>query len=262
MIFIKSKDEIERIRECGIISANLFEYLKPYIIPGITTREIEKIAENFIIKNGATPSFNGYEGFPSSICASVNEEIIHGIPCNRKLKEGDIIGIDVGIKKNGLISDSAHTYPVGKISQEVQLLLKRTELALYKGIKTIHNNIQINEISGTIEDYAKQFGYGIVREYCGHGVGYKNHEDPEVPNYRFKKGRRRIKSGTVIAIEPMINLGSGECFVLEDGWTVVTIDGKYSAHYEHTIAITEDGFDILTILPEDLDEIKKKMLLS
>ena len=260
MIYIKSKDEIEKIRECGIIASNLFKYLIDYIKPGITTKELDKISDDFICKNGATPSFKGYKDFPSSICTSVNEEIIHGIPSNQKLKDGDIIGIDVGIKKNGLISDSAYTYKVGKINKDVQLLLKRTEKSLYKAISIIKNNIEINKISGSIEDYITQFDYGIVREYCGHGVGYENHEDPEIPNYRFPKGNRKLKTGTVIAIEPMINFGSGECFVLDDGWTVVTIDGKYSAHYEHTIAITENGFDILTIDPDDLNKIKDKFL--
>lgn len=262
MVYIKTKDEIEKIRECGIIASNLFKHLTQYIKAGISTKELDKIAESFIRKNGAKPSFKGYKGFPSSICTSVNEEIIHGLPSNYKLKEGDIIGVDVGVQKNGLISDSAHTFPVGKISDETKLLLERTEQSLYKAIAAVKANTEINKIGGAVEDHANSFGYGIVREYCGHGVGYKNHEDPEIPNYRFPKGNRKIKAGTVIAIEPMINLGSGECFVLDDGWTVVTIDGFYSAHFEHTVAVTVDGYDILTILPEDLEKIKNKFLLN
>ncbi len=261
MIHIKSKDEIERIREAGIISSNLFKYLKDFMKPGITTKELDKISDNFICKNGATASFKDYNGFPASICTSVNEEIIHGIPSNQKLKNGDVVGVDVGVKKNGFISDSAYTFKIGKIDKDVQLLVERTENSLYKAISVIKNNIEINKISGAVEDYTTQFGYGIVREYCGHGVGYENHEDPEIPNYRFSKGSRKLKSGTVIAIEPMINLGSGECFALDDGWTVVTIDGKYSAHFEHTVAITENGFDILTIHPDDFNEIKNKFLM-
>jgi len=257
MISIKSKDEIERIRECGIISANLFKYLIDYIKPGITTKELDKISEDFIRKNNAIPSFKGYSGFPSSICASVNEEVIHGIPCNRKLKEGDIVGIDVGILKNGLISDSAYTFPVGSISKELQLLLQRTEKALYNAISNVYNNTEINNIGGSVEDYIKQFNYGIVRDYCGHGVGYKNHEDPEIPNYRYPRGKRKLKTNTIIAIEPMINLGSPGTFVLDDGWTVVTIDGMFSAHFEHTVAVTDNGFDILTIDPDELNSIKK-----
>jgi methionyl aminopeptidase len=258
MINIKSKDEIEKIREAGIISANFFKYIEKFIQPGIMTKELDKLAELFILKNKATPSFKNYKGYPSSICTSVNEEIIHGIPSSQKLKNGDVIGIDVGINKNGLISDSAYTFKVGKVTNEVEMLLKRTETVLYQAISKINNGVEINNISGTIEDYINQFGYGIVREYCGHGVGYQNHEDPEIPNYRFKEGKRLLKKGMVIAIEPMINLGSSECFVLDDGWTVVTIDGQYSAHFEHTIAVTENGFDILTILPEELSYIKKQ----
>ena len=261
MITIKSKDEIEQIRECGIISAQLFKYLKGYIGPGITTKEIDKMSEDFIIRNKALPSFKGYAGYPASICASVNEEVIHGIPCKRRLKEGDIIGIDVGIRKNGLISDSAYTYIIGKTDKETNLLVERTEFSLYKAISRIKNNIEINDISGTVEDFIKQFNYGIVREYCGHGVGYKNHEDPEVPNYRFSQGRRRLKTNTVIAIEPMINLGNPETYVLDDGWTVVTKDGKNSAHFEHTVCITEQGFDILTIDPDDYQEILNKFFI-
>lgn len=258
MIHIKSKDEIEKIRECGIISARLFKELKKIIKPGITTQELDEFSENFIEKNGAIPSFKGYSGFPSSICTSVNEEIIHGIPCNKKLKEGDIVGVDVGVKKAGVISDSAKTFAVGKINKELELLLERTETSLYKGISKIKNGVDINSISGAIEDYVNQYGYGIVKEYCGHGVGYENHEEPEIPNYRFSGGKKRLKTGTVIALEPMINLGDEGDFVLEDGWTVVTIDGKYSAHFEHTISITDNGFDILTIEPEDKDIIYKK----
>ncbi|OHD05133.1 MAG: type I methionyl aminopeptidase [Spirochaetes bacterium GWD1_27_9] len=261
MIYIKTKDEIERIRECGIISAMLFEYLNIYVQPGITTKELDRIAEAFIRRHNAVPSFKGYMDFPASICASVNEEVIHGLPCSRKLKEGDIIGIDVGIQKNGVISDSAKSYAVGRISKQDQDLLTRTELALYKGIAKVKNNCEINDIGGTILDYIKQFGYDVIKEYCGHGVGYKNHEEPEIPNYRYTKGKRKLKTGTVIAIEPMITLGQGEQFVLDDGWTVVTIDGKNSAHFEHTVAVTDNGFDILTVKPEDLSEIKKKFNL-
>lgn len=258
MIHIKSKSEIEQIRECGIISASLFKELEKLIKPGITTLELDKFAEDYIMKKKAKPSFKGYSGFPLSICASVNEEIIHGIPCKRKLKEGDIIGIDVGVEQSGLISDSAKTFSVGVIDKEIIKLIERTEKALYIGISKMCNGVEINRISGAIEDYISQFNYGIVKDYCGHGVGFRNHEDPEVPNYRVKGGNKRIKTGTVIAIEPMINLGDSGNFVLEDGWTVVTIDGKFSAHFEHTIAITEDGFDILTIDPDHKKGIEEK----
>jgi methionyl aminopeptidase len=258
MIYIKTKEEIEKIRECGTISALLFKHLEVYIQPGITTKELDRISENFIRKNGATPSFKGYMDFPASICASVNEEVIHGIPCNRKLREGDIVGIDVGIQKNGMISDSARTFAVGNISSEHRDLMTKTETSLYLGISKVKNGNEINHVSGAIEDYIKKFDYGIIREYCGHGVGYKNHEEPEVPNYRFEKGKRKLKTGMVIAIEPMITLGDSNQFILDDGWTVVTIDGKYSAHYEHTVAVTDEGYDILTIHPDELEAIKGK----
>ncbi|HPO48956.1 MAG TPA: type I methionyl aminopeptidase [Spirochaetota bacterium] len=258
MVTIKTKDEIERIRECGIISASLFEYLRMYMQPGITTKEIDKISESFIRKHKAAPSFKGYMDFPCSVCASVNEEVIHGLPCNRKLKEGDIVGIDVGVLMNGVISDSAYTYPVGKIREEDKLLMERTETALFRGIAKVKGGNEINQVSGAIEDYAKQFRYGIVKEYCGHGVGFENHEEPEIPNYRFVKGKRKLKSGMVIAIEPMITLGDGGQFTLEDGWTVVTIGGENAAHYEHTVAVTDNGYDILTINPDDLPKLKSK----
>ena len=258
MVHIKSRDEIERIRECGIISSNLFKELGNIIKEGMTTKELDKFAEDYIKKNKAIPSFKGYSGYPASLCTSVNDEIIHGIPSNRKLKKGDIVGIDVGIKKNGLISDSATTFKVGHINHDIEELMQHTEQALFKAIFAVANNVQINDVSGAVEDYIRPLGYGIVNEYCGHGVGYRNHEDPEVPNYRFAKGRRRLKSGTVIAIEPMINLGDEGCYVLNDGWTVVTADGKASAHFEHTVAVTDEGYDILTIHPDELEDLKKK----
>ena len=258
MIHLKSKDEIERIRECGIVSAMLFDYLNDYVKEGITTNELDRISEDFIIKKGCKPSFKGYMGFPSSICASVNEEVIHGIPCKRKLRTGDIIGIDVGIQKKGYISDSARTYSIGNISDTHKKLMKRTESFLYIATMKIKPMIEINEISGTIEDLARNYKYGIVYDYCGHGVGYKNHEEPEVPNYRFKGGKKKLRPGTVIAIEPMINLGADGQMLLDDGWTVVTVDGKYSAHFENTVAVTENGFDILTIHPDQFKTLTNK----
>jgi len=257
MITIKTKDEIERIRECGIIAEALFDYLEMYIQSGITTKELDRISEAFIKKHGAIPSFKGYQDFPSSICASVNEEVIHGIPCNRKLKDGDIVGIDVGVLKNGMISDSALTYKVGMVSKENEELMKKTEIALYKGIAQVKEGNEINAIGGTIDTYVTKQGYHVIKEYCGHGVGYQNHEEPEVPNYKYKLGSRKLKEGMVIAIEPMTTFGSGKTYVLDDGWTVVTKENKMSAHYEHTVAVTKDGFDILTASPERIKKIRE-----
>jgi methionyl aminopeptidase len=258
VIYTKTNEEIEKIRECGAISSNLFTMLEDVIKPGVTTLDVDAIAEEYIRDHGAVPSFKGYSDFPSSICASVNEEIIHGLPSRRALEDGDVAGIDVGVQMNGVISDSARTFRVGSVSKEVDDLLNRTEEALFRAIFHIRHNCQINDIGGTIEDFITPFGYGIVREYCGHGVGYKNHEEPEIPNYRYARGRRKLKKGMVIAIEPMINLGDSSLFVLEDGWTVVTIDGKFSAHFEHTVAITENGYDILTLLPEQVKAFEDK----
>lgn len=258
MIRLKTKNQIEKIRECGIISAKLFKYLETVIHPGITTLEVNRLADKFIRDHNAVPSFKGYQGFPYSICASVNEEIIHGLPCKRVLKEGDIIGVDVGVEMNGLISDSARTFRVGKVSKDIEKLLEVTETALYRAISKIKPGGIINDIGGTVHDFVTPYGYGIVQEYCGHGVGFANHEDPEVPNYRYKGGKRKLVPGMVLAIEPMVNMGESEFFVLEDGWTVVTIDGLYSAHFENTVAVTETGYEILTIEPEDFEGIKKK----
>lgn len=255
---IKNKEQIEQIRKCGIISSKLFKHLSEIIHPGLTTHEINNIADTFIRDHGATPSFKGYMDFPSSICASVNEEVIHGLPHKRVLQEGDVVGIDVGVEINGMISDSAKTFPVGVISEEVQKLLEVTEEALYRGIAQVKSRAIINDIGGAIEDFVRPKGYGIVKGYCGHGVGFANHEEPEIPNYRYRQGKRKLISGLVIAIEPMINLGDEGTFTLDDGWTVVTIDGKYSAHFEHTVAVTEKGFDILTIDPADMPIIKQK----
>lgn len=262
MIRLKTKEQIEQIRENGIIAAKLFKYLKTIIYPGITTMEIDKISEVFIRDHKAIPSFKGFDGFPSSVCASVNEEIIHGIPCKRVLREGDIVGIDVGVLKGGMISDSARTFAVGEIAPEHQKLMNVTETSLYKAISKVRPGAQINDVSGTVEDYASQFHMGVVRGYCGHGVGFENHEDPEIPNYRFRQGKKKLMPGMVIAIEPMINLGDKDYFVLDDGWTVVTIDGAYSAHFENTVAVTEKGYDILTVEPEDLAEIKAKFKMQ
>ncbi len=258
MIRLKTKEQIEKIRECGIISAKLFKYLHTIIHPGISSLEINKASDVFIRDHGAIPSFKGYQGFPYSICASVNEEVIHGLPCKRILREGDIIGIDVGVLKNGLISDSARTFAVGEISAENKKLLEVTETALYRAISKVKPGGVINDIGGTVEDFIKPYGYGIVKDYCGHGVGFENHEDPEVPNYRYKGGKKKLVPGMVLAIEPMINIGDSDFFVLEDGWTVVTVDGNFSAHFENTIAVTDKGFEILTIEPQDLIELKKK----
>ena len=246
MIVLKSKREIELLKQAGHIVYMTHQYLKPYIKPGIKTIELEHLAESFIRKNNATPSFKGYEGFPYTLCISINDEVVHGFPSERKLKEGDIISIDIGACYKGYHGDSAWTYPVGKISKENEYLLEHTKKALYEGIKQAKVGARIGDISHAIEEYATLHNLGVVKELVGHGVGTTVHEAPDVPNYGKANTGPKIKEGLVIAIEPMLTLGSPDIFIEDNDWTIVTEDGSLSAHFEHTIAITADGVEILT----------------
>jgi len=235
------------MRQAGRIVALTHQELKKYIVPGITTKELDAIAENFIIKHDAIPSFKGYNGFRGSICTSVNEELVHGIPGNRKLKDGDIISIDIGAQYCGYHGDSAWTYPVGSIDEESKKLLEVTEESLYIGLQEAKPNERLSNISHAIQTYVESNGFSIVREYVGHGIGQNLHEDPQIPHYGPPNKGPRLKPGMVLAIEPMVNVGTRYVKTLEDQWTVVTVDGKRCAHFEHTVAITDDGYEILTI---------------
>lgn len=246
MISIKSDYEISLMKKAGNIVYRTHQYLKPYIKPGITTKELDKLAHDFIIKEGATPSFLNYEGFPASICTSINEEVVHGIPSNRKLKNGDIIGIDIGACYKGYHGDSAWSYGVGEVSDSIKYLLEHTENALYAGLEKAKPGNRIGDISNAIEEYAKSYNLGVVRELVGHGVGSNLHEDPDVPNYGKAGTGPILKEGMTIAIEPMLNLGTPKIYILDDDWTIVTRDDKPSAHFEHSIVITKDGYQILT----------------
>lgn len=248
MIICKTPREIEIMREAGRIVALTHQELKQHITPGITTKELDQIAEKTIQKYGATPSFKGYNGFPGSICASVNEELVHGIPGKRKLKEGDIISIDIGAKYNGYHGDSAWTYPVGNISESVQKLLDVTEKSLYLGLEQVKPGERLSNISHAVQTHAEENGFSIVREYVGHGIGQDLHEDPQIPHYGSPNRGPRLKPGMVICVEPMVNQGRRYVKTLSDDWTVVTVDGKWCAHFEHTIALTEAGYEILTTL--------------
>ncbi|HFJ9405710.1 TPA: type I methionyl aminopeptidase [Bacillus paranthracis] len=248
MIICKTPREIEIMREAGRIVALTHQELKQHITPGITTKELDQIAEKTIQKYGATPSFKGYNGFPGSICASVNEELVHGIPGKRKLKEGDIISIDIGAKYNGYHGDSAWTYPVGNISESVQKLLDVTEKSLYLGLEQVKPGERLSNISHAVQTHAEENGFSIVREYVGHGIGQDLHEDPQIPHYGPPNRGPRLKPGMVICVEPMMNQGRRYVKTLSDDWTVVTVDGKWCAHFEHTIALTEAGYEILTTL--------------
>jgi methionyl aminopeptidase len=246
MIICKTPREIEIMREAGRIVALTHGELKKHISPGITTKQLDVIAEQFIRKQGAIPSFKGYNGFRGSICASVNNELVHGIPGDRLLHEGDIISIDIGAKYNGYHGDSAWTYPVGNIDETSCRLLEVTEESLFMGLKEAKPGERLSNISHAIQTYVEANGFSIVREYVGHGVGQDLHEDPQIPHYGPPNKGPRLKPGMVLAIEPMVNAGSRYVKTLADDWTVVTVDGKMCAHFEHTIAITETGYEILT----------------
>lgn len=246
MILVKSSTEIEYMRESGKIVAEVHSVLKDMIKPGITTKELDEIAERIILEHGAQPAFKGYGGFPATICASVNEEVVHGIPGDRMLREGDIISIDVGALKNGYYGDSAKTYPVGKISAKAEKLIRVTRESFYEGLKFCKVGYRLSDVSHAIQMHVEAEGFSVVRDYVGHGIGASLHEDPQIPNYGPAGKGPRLSTGMVLAIEPMINAGRFSVRVLGDNWTVVTADGSLSAHYEHTIAITDEDPIILT----------------
>lgn len=246
MIICKTPRELDIMRRAGQIVAFTHQELKKHIKPGVTTKRLDQIADRFIRQHEAIPSFKGYNGFPGSICISVNEELVHGIPGSRVLQDGDIVSIDIGAKYNGYHGDSAWTYPVGTISEEDQKLLDVTEESLYKGLLEAKPGNRLSDLSHAIQSYAEGEGFSIVREYVGHGVGQGLHEDPQIPHYGPPGKGPRLKPGMVLAVEPMVNAGSRYVKTLADNWTVITVDGKRCAHFEHTIAITDSGFDILT----------------
>jgi len=232
--------------QAGQIVADVMRSLKEVIAVGVTTREIEQFADNRIRALGGKSAFRGYRGYPSSICASLNEEVVHGIPSSRKLKEGDIISIDLGVLYNGFFGDAAYTFPVGKIDEETALLMKVTEEALYCGIEKAVVGNRVNDISHAIQQHAEQHGYSVVKTFVGHGIGRQLHEEPQVPNFGSPGQGPRLRQGMTLAVEPMVNAGTFEVRVLEDGWTAVTADGKRSAHFEHTVVVMPDRARILT----------------
>lgn len=246
MIICKTPREIEIMREAGRIVALTHQELKKHLTPGITTKELDRIAEEFILAHDAFPSFKGYNGFRGSICTSVNNQLVHGIPEDLVLNDGDIISIDIGAKFNGYHGDSAWTYAVGSIVENTQRLLDVTEESLYQGLKEAKPGGQLSNISHAIQTYVEANGFSVVREYVGHGVGQDLHEDPDIPHFGPPNKGPYLLPGMVLAIEPMVNAGSRYVKTLADNWTVVTVDGKMCAHFEHTIAITETGFEILT----------------
>ena len=246
MISIKSDREIELMKIAGKINYETHQLIKENIRPGITTKELNDIADKFIRSKGGIPSFLNYEGYPASICTSINNEVVHGIPSNRKLKNGDIISIDIGVIYKCYHSDSAWTHPVGTISKDKEFLLEHTKKALYEGIKEVKAGARLYNIGAKIEEYALKHHLGVVKELVGHGVGQNLHEDPDVPNYGKYDTGIVLKKGMTIAIEPMLNLGTEKIYLLDDDWTIITRDNKPSAHFEHTVLVTDDGYEILT----------------
>jgi methionyl aminopeptidase len=246
MIICKSDTELDLMREAGRIVAETHRLLQKAVQPGVTTAELDKIAEAYIRSQGAVPSFKGYNGFSGSICASVNEELVHGIPGQRILNEGDIISIDIGAQYQGYHGDSAWTYPVGNISEAAQKLLDVTEASLYQGLAEAKPDVRLYTISHAIQKCIEDEGFSVVREYVGHGIGADLHEEPQIPNFGVPDRGPRLKPGMVLAIEPMVVAGERYVKTLQDNWTVVTVDGTLCAHFEHTIAITADGYEILT----------------
>ena len=246
IINIKSEREIELLKEAGRLTYLTHQEVAKHIKPGVTTLELDRVAEKFIKSVGCTPSFKNYNGFPKSICTSINDEVVHGIPSNRKLKEGDIISVDIGVCYKGYHGDSAWTYPVGKISKQKQDLLKHTEESLFAGLSVIKEGARIGDIGYAVSSVANKYHLGVVKELVGHGVGTSVHEAPDVPNYGKQNNGPVLKAGMVIAVEPMLNLGTADVYLLDDDWTVITADDEPSAHFEHTVLVTKDGYEILT----------------
>lgn len=251
MITIKDEREIELMKKAGMLVSLTHQYLNPFIKPGITTKELDKLAHDFMIKNGGTPTQIGYEGYPCATCISVNDTVVHGIPGDEKLKDGDVVTIDMVIGYKGYQGDAAWTYAVGNISDEKKYLMEHTEKALYEGVKQVKPGNRIGDISNAVETYARKNNLGIVKELCGHGIGTNMHEDPDIPNYGPKGVGPRLKEGMVICIEPMLNYGADDIYVMDDGWSIKTLDGTPAAHYEHTVLVTKDGYEILTPRLED-----------
>lgn len=246
MINIYSDDEIKLIKESGHITYMTHQHLKSLIAPGVTTKFLDDEADRFIREMGGIPSCLNYDGYPASICISVNDEVVHGIASERRLKEGDIITLDICTVYKGYHSDSAWTYPVGKINKVKEHLLHHTEKSLYQGLKEIKNGVPLGNVSARIQQYAEKHNLGVIRELVGHGVGHNLHESPDVPNYGVYNTGPMLKTGMVIAVEPMLTAGARYVSILDDDWTIVTQDGSPSAHFEHTVVVLDDGYEILT----------------
>ena len=256
MIDYKTEEEIEVQRKSSLLVGKTLAEVAKLIEPGVTTLRLDKVAEEFIRDNNAIPGFKDYNGFPNTLCTSVNDQVVHGIPSDKPLKEGDIVSVDCGVLFEGFYGDSAYTFAVGEISEEIKQLLEVTKKSLLMGLEKAVVGNRVGDIGYTIQQYTESFGYGVVRELVGHGVGKNLHESPEVPNYGRRKSGLKLKQGLVLAIEPMINLGTREVKQLKDGWTIVTADGKPSAHFEHDVAVKRGKVDVLSTF-EYIEEVLK-----
>ncbi len=260
MIQLKSPEEIEKMRLSNQLVAQVIRAVGEQIQPGVTTLELDQLAETMIRRAGAKPAFKGYQGFPATICASVNEQVVHGIPNRQPLRQGDILSVDVGVRLDGFFGDMAVTLPVGTVSGEAERLLQATQGALAAAVDRMRDGSRLGDVSHAIQEYAESRGYNVVTKFVGHGIGRTLHEAPQVPNFGRPGTGQRLYVGLVLALEPMLNCGTGDVEVLEDNWTVVTKDRKLSAHFEHTVAITETGPEILTTVLDGTDNSSTKVL--
>ena len=259
MIVCRSQSEIAKLRRVNQLVARILAELRRTVAPGVTTRDLDMLAERLVREAGAEPAFKGYHGYPATVCASVNEQVVHGIPSPRALVEGDIISVDMGAKLDGFFGDCAVTVPVGTISPEAVRLLRVTEEALFQGIDAVKPGARVSDIGAAVQHHVEAQGFSVVREFVGHGIGTSLHEEPQVANYGPAGSGPRLSEGMVIAIEPMVNAGQASVKVQSDGWTAVTTDGRLSAHFEHTVVVTREGTEILTLLAEDAERARQML---
>ena len=259
MITCRSQAEIEKLRRVNQLVGRILAELRLLAIPGATTGDIDRVAEQRVREAGAEPAFKGYHGYPATVCASLNEQVVHGIPSNRKLVEGDILSIDMGARLDGFYGDSAVTVPIGRVSPEAAELLRVTEEALFLGIEAVKPNARVSDIGAAVQQHVEAHGFSVVREFVGHGIGTSLHEEPQIANYGPGGRGPRLSEGMVLAIEPMVNIGKPAVKVLSDGWTAVTRDGTLSAHFEHTVVVSKDGCESLTLLDGDRDRARQLM---
>jgi len=262
MIVCRSKDEIEKLRRVNQLVARILAELRQMVVPGVTTEASDASAEALVREGSAEPAFKGYQGFPATVCASVNEQVVHGIPSTRQLVEGDVLSIDMGAKLDGFYGDSAVTVPVGRVSENAVRLLRVTEEALFHGIERVKPGARVSDIGAAVQAHIEGHGFSIVREFVGHGIGTSLHEEPQIANYGPADRGPRLAEGMVLAIEPMVNVGAAAVKVLGDGWTAVTRDGSLSAHFEHTVVVSSDGCEVLTLCGADTAGTREPLAMS